>query len=402
MRFTYLAMLLFLCFINYVNADTHPVVLISIDGFANEYLDKYSPPNILKLAKKGVRAKALLPVYPSKTFPNHISIVTGMYPANHGIIHNRFYHPRINQNYKLGAGKNNSDWLTAKPIWTMAEQRGIKTGLFFWPESEATIEGVSATYNIPYNGGIPNKTRIDKIIQWLKLHKSEQPQFIASYFSTVDTAGHFYGPESKEVELAIKEVDELIGMLVEKIEAEVKEKVNIVLVSDHGMTLSGKVNAISVADLLKPHSEIKVVNGQTQLYIYSENEQLLNDTRSQLSKQENKFTVYQKGNFPEHWHFNTRLVAIPDLIINATPPYTFYMPGDDYGNATHGYDAKNIRALDAVFIASGPDFKQGLMIEPFENIHIFPMLLQLLNIKSSKKVDGKVEVLSPILISSTH
>ena len=125
------------------------VILLSIDGFSYDYLATYKPKNILTFGKTGATAK-LLPIYPSKTFPNHLSIVTGVYPVQHGIVHNKFYHRVLKKNYTLGAGKFNSAWLTARPIWTLAEQQGLKTAIYFWPESETKVDGRLPTYYYPY------------------------------------------------------------------------------------------------------------------------------------------------------------------------------------------------------------------------------------------------------------
>jgi predicted AlkP superfamily pyrophosphatase or phosphodiesterase len=377
-----------------------PVILLSIDGFSNEYLTKYKPQNILALAQDGVQAKALLPVFPSKTFPNHLSIVTGMYPSHHGIVHNRFYHKKLKKNYKLGAGKNNSDWLTALPIWTVAEQQGVKTAVYFWPESEAKIAGRLPHYNFPYKHNTPNIQRMSQIIEWLKYPLAEQPRLIVSYFSTVDTAGHKYGPNSIEVERAIDDIDKLIGKFVHRLRTEIKQPVNIILVSDHGMVLSGINNVIDTNKVVTLPNDVIMVNGQTQLYFYSDNSQALNDVRSQIlakSKKTKQYQIFDKTNYPEHWHLTKQGVLTPDLIINALPPYTFVTGNKHISFATHGFDSKNNHQLEAIFIANGPSFKRELQIDAFENIHIFPLLIKLLSLNNTENIDGDSNVLLPIL-----
>jgi len=381
----------------------HPLILLSIDGFANSYLEKYQPKNILALSTSGIRAEGLLPVYPSKTFPNHLSIVTGVYPAKHGIIHNQFYRKDLNKEYTLGAGKYNSNWLTALPIWTVAEQQGIKTGVYFWPESEAKISNILPSYYYPYKHETPNIDRVNKLIDWLKLAQDKRPQLLISYFSTVDSAGHMYGADSKEVKAAIEDIDQLIGLLRHKIQNEVKQQVNIILVSDHGMTVANK--NIDINALIQPNDEVKIVNGQTQLFIYGNSQSSISDARSQLisisksisnSNSNQRYSVLLKNEFPKHWHFNDGL-AIPDIIIEAKPPYTFTDDKEAYGVATHGYDPLDNRSLDAIFIASGPSFKSNKTIRAFENIHIYPMLLEVLGLKATSKIDGDINVLKPIL-----
>ncbi len=388
-------------------ADKPPVILISIDGFAHNYLTQFKPKNILALAEQGVSTKALIPVFPSKTFPNHLSIITGTYPAKHGIVHNRFYSPKLKQNYHLGAAKNNIAWLTALPLWAVAEQQGVTTAVYFWPESEANLNEYVPTYNMPYKKSTLNKTRIDKIITWLKLPKVERPAFITSYFSIVDSAGHSYGTYSNELRIAINEVDEVIGYLIKRLRQEVPEEVNIILVSDHGMTAAGQENAISfntiITDEFLNQAGVTVVNGQTQIYVYFD-QQISKSSRNKIFNQlnalsSNKYQVYSKATFPQHWHFNQETAVIPDIIVNANPPFTFVKKGDHASTATHGYDVKNNSDLAAIFIASGPSFKSGVIIEPFENIHIFPLISHLLSIQAPKNIDGDIKILKPTLKS---
>lgn len=378
------------------------MILISIDGFANYYLEKYQPKNILALANSGVRAKALLPIYPSKTFPNHLSIVTGVYPANHGIIHNRFYRPDLKQHYYLGAGKDNPAWLTALPIWTVAEQQGVKTAIYFWPESETKIAGQLPSYYFPYQHNTPNITRINQLINWLKLPPNQRPQLLVSYFSTLDSAGHKYGPDSREVKQAIQDIDRLIGMLITRLEDEISQEVNIILVSDHGMA-NITPTAIDVDNLITKTKSLKLINGQTQLFIYSNNAQDIEDAKTQLlaqpDKVKSKYRVYLKKEYPKHWQMKGKLRAIPDLIVEAIIPATFRYQNKDTGAATHGYDPLNNRDLDAIFIANGPSFNVKQVIEPFENIHIYPMLIEVLGLTNNHIVDGENKVLQPIINS---
>lgn len=390
------------------------VILISIDGFAYKYLEKYKPDNLLKLAKNGVMSQGLLPIYPSKTFPNHLSMITGNYPINHGIVHNKFYNPQINEVYSLGAGKENSAWLTASPLWKVIEQQQVKTGVYFWPESEAVIDGVSPTYNKPYKKSTSNKERVDTIIHWLKMPENKRPEFVAGYFSIVDTAGHHYGPNSEEVAQAINEIDTLMGYFLKRLNTEVSHPVNIIIVSDHGMTDAGEENALAFRDIIPKNIQsipgVSIINGQTQIYI-NFNKSVKEESRALIYKQlsnknNNAYDVYQQKDYPKHWHFNkesshskTLPNIIPDIIIEVKPPYTIVNKGKKAITATHGYDPKNNSDLTAIFIASGPDFKKGIEIKPFENIHIFPLVLDLLSLNQSKNVDGKLSVLKQTLIS---
>lgn len=397
--------LVFVClFISFSSFSkyTPPLVLLSIDGFSNNYLTKYKPKNILALAQQGVIANALLPVFPSKTFPNHLSIITGVYPAQHGIIHNKFYNRSLNKLYSLGAGKFDSDWINSKPIWTIAEQNNIKTAIYFWPESEAIIDNTKVSYLMPYNDDTPNEKRFDTIIDWLKISDVDRPKLILGYFSTIDNAGHRYGPNSSQVKNAIYNLDQLIGKFIEKLEKEINEPINLIIVSDHGMVPIDKDKTIDWQYYLNENEQVKVVNSETQLLIYADSDKNLVGIREQLaemakSKGSLNYNVFESGNYPSHWHFNTPSPAIPNIILNAIAPYTFSSNKRHFNAATHGFDPKNMRDLDAIFIANGPSFKEGITIGEFENIHIFPLLLSMLNIAIPQEINGDLTVLNPIL-----
>ncbi|WP_206485747.1 ectonucleotide pyrophosphatase/phosphodiesterase [Thalassotalea sp. G2M2-11] len=380
----------------------NPVIVISIDGFAYDYLTRFKPKHLSNLITKGVSSKGLLPVFPSKTFPNHLTIATGVYPANHGIVHNKFYHRGLKKTYALGDGKNNHAWLTAKPIWTLAEQHGITSAIYFWPESEAKIEQQLPSYYFPYNSHTSDQTKTAQIIKWLQLPASQRPGLILSYFSTIDSIGHRYGVHSEQLAQAVSQIDALIGQLVIDIQTKTKVTPNIVLVSDHGMIDINEGSQINRNRLLKPFPDLHVINGQTQLYIYDDNAKRLNDVRSHLSqhRQAHLYDVYQQGQFPEHWHFNQQNNVVPDMIINAKAPATFVEKFSYTGAATHGFDVKENDAMKAIFIAFGPDIKQGLSIEPLSNTQVFPFLSLLLQLPQAQKIAKEQALLASFLNKS--
>ncbi|XPF94800.1 ectonucleotide pyrophosphatase/phosphodiesterase [Colwellia sp. RE-S-Sl-9] len=379
-----------------------PTILLSIDGFSNDYLQRFKPKNILMLAEGGVKAKSLTPVFPSKTFPNHISMVTGNYPAKHGVIHNSFYNRALDKNYKLGLGKDDPNWLRSPTLWSIAEQHDIKTGIYFWPESEINTTQYKPTYVKPYKHNTPNEQRFNQIIDWLKMPVNERPSLVLGYFSVIDSAGHDYGTTSKELEEAIAELDDLLGQFIDNLKQNLDYEVNIVLVSDHGMTnISPKT--ILYNHLFEGLEDIRVVDGQTQLFLYlpeddkAKEAALVRTIKNRLTPFEKTLVnVYDFDNYPKHWHFKDRSSVMPNVILEVLPPYVFGKPREK-GNATHGYDPKLTSELNAIFIANGPSFKEGLVIEPFENIYIFPMMLSLLGIDLQPDADAHQNILLPIL-----
>jgi predicted AlkP superfamily pyrophosphatase or phosphodiesterase len=391
---------LFCCLFSAVSAAKTPLVLLSIDGFAQRYLEIYQPKTLNNLILQGTSAKALLPVFPSKTFPNHLSIITGQYPANHGIVHNDFFHRNIDKEYQLGDGKNDTRWLTAKPLWHINEAQGNKSAVYFWPESETPIDNKNASYYYPYQHFTPNKTRLDQILNWLRLPEAERPNFIAGYFASVDDAGHDYGENSPQLIEAIANLDNLLASFVEQINTEFNGQVNLIIVSDHGMTKIGENHVINWQEMLV--DDVQVVNGSTQLYVYSDKTKSLQHSlalfeNSQSKKQQQNYQVYQSPNFPAHWHLNKSGPAIPDAIINAAPSYIFDKGHKQIDPETHGYDPKLQRDLDAIFIATGPAFKKNVQVEAFENINVLPIITRALGLKDVNDIDGNYDVADEVV-----
>ena len=171
-----------------------------MDGFRWDYFDKTATPNFDEIIRGGSKAAALIPVFPTKTFPNHISIVTGKYPENHGIIANRMYDPVFNEYYYIGEGSKpvlDGKWYEAEPIWVTVEKAGLKSMTMFWPASEAEIMGYRPTEYFVYNGSIKHDDRINQVLKWLDYPANKRPTFISLYFSHTDSYGHRYGPDSE-------------------------------------------------------------------------------------------------------------------------------------------------------------------------------------------------------------
>jgi len=376
------------------------VVLLSIDGFAQQYIEKYQPQNLLKLMKQGTYAKALLPVYPSKTFPNHLSIVTGSYTAKHGIIHNTFYRRDKNQQYTKGAGTKDGSWLKAIPIWSLAEKNGLTSAVYFWPESEVDYQGLLPTYNFSYNRVTSNETRFKQVISWLQLPENKRPKFIASYFSLVDHAGHLFGPDSNVTKKAVLKADRLIGEFITTLHEKVKQPINLIIVSDHGMQSIDKKSLIDWKPWLNNNQKMKIINGETQLLIYSNDKKQLKSVYTKITENADvRFNIYRQQDFPQHWHWSTNFNVLPDLVLNAKPPFVFDQYHTNQSKGTHGYDPLNNKNMEAIFIATGPSFKKNVEVPAFENIHIFPLLKNLLGItENTNNIDGNINVLKPYLV----
>ncbi|NME69415.1 alkaline phosphatase family protein [Flammeovirga aprica] len=372
------------------------VILVSIDGFRYDYSEKYNTPNLNKIAKDGVKAKSMIPAYPSKTFPNHYSIVTGMYPQNNGLVHNNFYDPEREQHYKVGLGKKDGSWFKGTPLWNLAEQQGQKSATFYWPVSDARVEGMTPSYYFKYNKPTPYFERVDQIEKWLALDDDVRPTFIATYFSLVDTQGHLFGPDADETKEAVEYLDQVIGKLYEVVKASA-HPIDLIIVSDHGMQQVDVENSIVLESLGRYKDFVCVNGGGIQYFLYPKKGADIEKAYQDLKAQENKgFVVYKKEEVPERLHFSNGQ-RIPEIICEAIPPMTFRNLRGSVSNGMHGYNPYKVKNMHAVFYAVGDHFQKGKTIESFENIHIYPLVAKILGLKVPDDIDGDVNVLLPTM-----
>jgi len=379
----------------------HYVVLVSLDGFRYDYPAKYGAPHLLKMAAGGANAPdGMLPSYPSLTFPNHLTLVTGLYPEHHGIVANSFFDPartpEAGQTYVYKQSKTNGDgsWYGGVPLWSLAEQQGMRAACLFWPGSEAEIAGKRPSFYEKFDDKLDDTKRVDQIIAWLSLPLEQRPHFITLYYSNVDHAGHSYGPESEEVRAAVHHVDEMIGDLQAKLAA-LKLPVDLVVVADHGMvTIKGDpIDISSFADLSEAHTEGSL--------IYAKDEAQAEKIYEQFKAHPDpRFSVYRRADVPADLHYDSNpREGDPVVVPNGpyalrTKPATGTTSGAVKGD--HGFDPLKMPEMKAIFFAEGPDIKPGVKLETFRNIAIYPFVARILGL-TSPEVDGRLSTLTPAL-----
>src|SRR5262245_49259522 len=229
---------------------TAPLILISLDGWRWDYDARAYTPNLRGFAARGVRAAGLIPSFPSKTFPNHYTLVTGLYPGHHGIVANSIRDPESGRTFTMNTREEvaNPMWWGGEPLWNTVRRAGGRSAAFFWPGSEAPIGGTHPDYWMPYNDRQPNEERVDQVLKWLDLPPGERPWLLTLYFNDVDSAGHLYGPNSPQVQSAVQKLDGMLGRLRRGLEdRRIANDVNIVVTSDHGMSETSRRRVI-VAD----------------------------------------------------------------------------------------------------------------------------------------------------------
>jgi predicted AlkP superfamily pyrophosphatase or phosphodiesterase len=379
------------------------VVLVSLDGFRYDYAERYGAKNLLALARRGASApQGMIPSYPSITFPNHYTIVTGLYPEHHGIVANIFYDPARKERYAFNDQKTLADgtWYGGTPLWVLAEKQGMRAASFFWPGSEAEIQGKRPSYYLTFDDKLPDEQRVDQILTWLRLPPDQRPHFITLYYANVDHAGHSYGPEAPETAEAVRHVDDLVGKLDAQLSM-LRLPIDLIVVSDHGMELTqgGWITLDKWADL--SHFET------AGPLLYAPSEADAEKAYKSLLGVSNTFKAYRQAELPKELHhaLNPR---DGNPVVVLTGPYNVvaHEPRSN-GKAmppsrgSHGYDPTMMPSMKAIFYAAGPDIRPGVVLPPFENIHVYPLIAKILGLRVGQ-IDGRLSVLQGILQERTQ
>ncbi|WP_153799426.1 alkaline phosphatase family protein [Foetidibacter luteolus] len=375
------------------------VILISADGFRYDLADKYNAENIKRLRSAGVAAASMQPSYPSLTFPNHYTIVTGLYPSHHGLVDNTFFDAQKNATYKMSNRKavGDSSYYGGTPLWVLAEQQGMLSASFYWVGSETAVQGIRPTYYYLYNDKIDIDTRIQAVKNWLTLPPEKRPHMITFYFPEVDHEEHTYGVDSRQTEEAVRFVDESVGKMVRMTDS-LQLPVNYVFVSDHGMTAIDTLHTLQLPAAIDT-TQFTIPDGDLLLHLYAKDKSFIKPTYKALKKQAVDFDVYLAKNAPRHWHYRKKddgYHRIGDLLLVPKYPKVFNLKNRKPHPGRHGYD-NAMQDMQASFYAWGPAFKENLQIGSFSNVHVYPMIAKMLGLKVTGKIDGKEKVLNGIL-----
>jgi predicted AlkP superfamily pyrophosphatase or phosphodiesterase len=376
----------------------HYVVLVSIDGFRYDYAKLYGATHLDAVAREGATAPdGMLPAYPSVTFPNHYTLVTGLYPEHHGIVAMSFYDPQRKERYAFNDPKAVTDgsWYRGVPLWSLAEKQGMRAACFFWPGSEAEIAGARPSYYLKYDEKVPDEERVDQVVDWLKLPAAKRPHFVTLYFSEVDHAGHEYGPDAPETRSAVRHVDSMIGTLRAHL-AKLHLPIDLVVVSDHGMATEqgGWIDLDQYVDFTGVETAGSLM--------YPDSEQEAAKLYAKLRIVSNKFKVYRRDRMPAELDY-TGEPRIGDPVVVPTGPYSIRVHGPadsarDHppNKGVHGYDPGSVPEMRAIFYAEGPDIRKGTKLKSFENVNVYPFLAEILGL-NAPAIDGSAAVLEPAL-----
>jgi len=378
----------------------HPLILVSIDGFRADYLDRHETPALAALAADGVRAEALKPSFPTLTFPNHYTLVTGLYPDHNGIVNNRFVDPASGKRFVYKDAKTTADpsWWGGEPIWVSAEKQGLRAATMFWPGSDVAIAGVRPSEWRPFDGKVTPDQRVDQVLQWIDLPAPKRPTFLTLYFDQVDHAGHDHGPDSPEVDNALREVDAALARLVDGLKQRgLYDGTNLVIVSDHGMSATTRDKRSYLDDVI-PLADVDVVNYGILAGIQPHPGKTAAIERALLVPHPH-MQCWRKSELPARLHYGTN-PRIPSLLCLAgdggtVSSHGYENDGGHYSAGEHGYDNDD-PSMRALFIAHGPGFRRGLVVPEFDNVDVYPLLARLLGI-AARPNDGDLAPVASML-----
>ena len=378
------------------------LLVISIDGYRHDYTELYSPPFLTKFANEGAQLKSLRPSFPTKTFPNHLSIMTGVYPMNHGIIANHFYAPDLEKSYSLKDRDSVTDgrFYKALPFWGLAKKNGINSATLFWPGSEAEILGMRPDFYLTYEHTMPHQKRIDQVLQWLSNQSENAPQFITLYFSDVDSAGHKYGPNSEQTREAVLKVDQSIEQLLKKAK-EISPDLNTIILSYHGMQQLIPENKEL---LFKKQNEyirsLYFIEGSGPISHLYKKTNIVTDSKKDigmLNKHAKNFKCYSPKTTPKELKFHTN-ERIGDIVCLAHSQWNIVLQsGDKLSLGNHGWSQHETNDMDAIFYANGPKFKKSYIHKSVDNINIYPLMANIFGIRVDHGIDGNFAPIMGIL-----
>lgn len=378
----------------------HTLLLISLDGVHPDALTRGDTPHLSRLAETGVQAEWMTPSYPTLTFPNHYTLVTGLRPDRHGIVHNSMSSPDLGR-FMLSNREAVGDarwWNDGEPLWVTAEKAGLVTATMFWPGSEAPVRGVRPTHWNLFDATLPKADRVDTVLEWLTAPPDSRPRLATLYFEHPDSAAHANGPGSLQMREAMRAVDAQIGRLVDRIRAAgLEDCVDLVIVSDHGMAEVPEGNVVAFEDMADPDDVEPVSFGQVIGFQPVPGREAA--AASALLGAHDRYDCWRKEELPSQWHYGSHR-RIPPIICQMHEgwdalPAQFIERRPPGSRGSHGY-APTLPSMRAIFIANGPSFASGKRIPAIDNVDVYPLLARLIGVEPADH-DGDPSALLPAL-----
>lgn len=382
-------------------ADTAPttVLLVSLDGVHPGFLGRGDTPNLDRLAADGVRAQWMTPSYPTLTFPNHYTIVTGLRPDHHGIVHNTMRDETLGGfALKDRDAVGNAGWWGGEPLWVSAEKAGLPTATLSWPGSEAAVAGVRPRRWHAYDETRTIATRVDTVAGWLAEPDTTRPRLVTLYFEHPDSAAHAHGPRSPQLRAAMRQVDAAIGDLLGRLERDgTRARTDIVIVSDHGMAEVADGQVVVIEDMADPGDAEMVTAGQVVGFRPLPGREAA--AERQLLGRHDRYACWRRHELPARWHYGTH-PRVPPIVCQMETgwdalPREWLARRPSGTRGSHGFDPA-APEMRAVFIANGPSFRSGAVLPAFDNVDVYPLLARLVGIAPVAH-DGSIDALLPAL-----
>jgi predicted AlkP superfamily pyrophosphatase or phosphodiesterase len=379
-----------------------PLLLVSIDGYRTDYLERGLSPTLATLARHGVRAEAMQPSFPSLTFPNHYTLVTGLRPDHHGIVNNTMYDAQLGQ-FSLGNRKAVSDgrwWAQGTPLWETADRQGLRTATMFWPGSEADIHGRHPDYWKLYDRAVTPEQRVDQILAWLDLPPEQRPSFLTLYFDAVDHVAHMYGPDTPQVDAALRETDQALARLVQGLKSRgLFDRINLLVLADHGMASVPLEHSVLIerqVDL----DDVQVVSLGVLAGFNPKPGHDFAAVEARLERPHPHMRCWDKTRIPARLNYG-RNPRVPQLLCLANVGWritTAEYLASHAGHVSlgeHGYDNAEPQ-MRALFVAHGPAFRDGVTVPAFPNVDVYPLMAHLLGLTPEPN-DGDYQAVEGML-----
>lgn len=393
--------------------DFYPsTILVSLDGFHPHYINPQNTPAMHKMMVEDYGAPYMVPSFPSSTFPNHWTLITGLYPAEHGIVGNTFFDPVLGKqfiNTDPNYGFDPQFWQGGEPLWTTAHKQGVNSAVHMWPGSEVpTIGDNGPLFVDKYNGSELLSSKVERVMEWIDTEKiQDRPELILTYVPTIDQFGHKFGISGQNLTDALHYVDDFVALMIELLKVRnLTDIVNLVVVSDHGMAPTSNDRLLFLDDVVDT-SKIEHVDGWPLFGLrpykgHSVND-IMNEIDSKMSKMEKNITenysVYRVEDIPKEYNFggkendhkfNYRLAPIwiiPNVGYSITTHKKFKEDNNQYyPRGVHGYNNTHL-LMRAIFLGRGPYFNEKLAdsrkVLPFANTEVYGMICDSLDIKPS-------------------
>ena len=376
--------------------DKPYVVMVSLDAFRWDYDSIYGTPVLDDIARKGVTATRLIPSFPTKTFPNHYTIATGLYPDHHGLVNNSFYAPDLDLVYRIGdrAMVSNGAFYGGEPVWVTARKQGMKSASFYWVGSEAPVQGIQPDYWKPYDDEVPFGDRVDTVLKWLSMPINKRPHLVTLYFEEPDAVSHGYGPVSPETAAMVRSLDSLIGVLRTGLgKLPNAADINLIVLSDHGMTEVDNSRYNYIFDTV-PQRMVKRIYGGNPVWAIEPAEGK-SDSLLILLNIQRGMKAWKRNELPAHLNYGTHL-RIPEILLVADPGWTAGLRPEPRGDTRgdHGYDWR-CRDMHSIFYAEGPAFKKGFSVDTLYNVDIYNIVTGVLGLVPAPN-DGNPERIAPL------